>query len=62
MDVSYYISPLKVTPVLEELIMPEDTIKIDGMTYIRLSKKPKGRSIERKLKSMSSEEQILIYK
>lgn len=59
----YYIGSAKMSIKLQDTKMDVDGIKIGDKTYVRLSAKPKGRSILRVLKSVNSpEERIIIYK
>lgn len=61
MEELYYIPSLRITSKVSELVMEGNHIEIAGRTYQRLSKKPRGRSIKRKLVSEQSNTRILIY-
>lgn len=59
----FFISAIKVTQALEEFVIPQQFIKIGDLTYVQLSRKPKGRSIERTLTGVTDPEtQLIIYK
>ena len=62
MESLIYMPSIKLTPTIEEFSIPKDFITIGDFTYIRLSRKPKGRSIDRKLINPETGQQILIYK
>ena len=61
MEELFYIPSLKVNAKVSDLVIEGNHIEIDGITYQRLSRKPRGRSIKRKLSSMKSNTRILIY-
>lgn len=61
MEELFYIPSLKVNAKVSDLVIEGNHIEIDGTTYQRLSRKPRGRSIKRKLSSMKSNTRILIY-
>ena len=61
MEDFFYIPSLKVNAKVSDLVIEGNHIEIDGITYQRLSRKPRGRSIKRKLKSLQSNTRILIY-
>ena len=46
---------------LAEIINPGHHIEIDGYVYENLIRKPKGRSIQRRLRSMDELTSITIY-
>jgi len=59
----YYVSSTRITSKILDSVMDTDSIKIGDHTYVRLTTKPKGRSILRTLHStISPEEQLIIYK
>lgn len=43
----YYVPSLKVSAKVADLVQEGYHIEIEGITYQRLSKKPRGRSIQR---------------
>ena len=57
----YYVPSLRVNSKISDLVIEGNHIELDGITYQRLSRKPRGRSIKRKLKSLESDTRILIY-
>ena len=61
MEELFYIPSLKVNAKVSDLVIEGKHIEIEGITYQRLSRKPRGRSIKRKLKSLKSNTRILIY-
>ena len=61
MEELYYIPSLKVNSKVADLVIDGNHIEIEGITYQRLSRKPRGRSIKRKLKGLETETSILIY-
>ena len=61
MEELFYIPSLKVNAKVSDLVIEGNHIEIDGITYQRLYRKPRGRSIKRKLSSMKSNTRILIY-
>ncbi len=61
MEELFYIPSLKVNAKVSDLVIEGNHIEIDGITYQRLSRKPRGRSIKRKLSRMKSNTRILIY-
>ncbi len=61
MEELYYVPSLRVNSKISDLVIEGNHIELDGITYQRLSRKPRGRSIKRKLKSLESNTRILIY-
>ena len=61
MEELYYVPSMKVNAKVADLLIEGYHIEIDGITYQRLSRKPRGRSVKRKLKSLKSNTRILIY-
>jgi len=61
MEELYYVPSLRVNAKISDLVIEGNHIELDGITYQRLSRKPRGRSIKRKLKSLQSNTRILIY-
>ena len=61
MEELYYVPSLRINSKISELVIEGNHIEFDGITYQRLSRKPRGRSIKRKLKSLESNTRILIY-
>lgn len=59
----FYISPLRVTPRIQDLVNDGDVIKIDGERYVNLTKRPKNTSVLRKLTNVEDDSiKITIYK
>ena len=61
MEELFYIPSLKVNAKVSDLVIEGNHIEIEGITYQRLTRKPRGRSLKRKLKSLKSNTRILIY-
>ena len=61
MEELYYVPSLRINAKISDLVIEGNHIELDGITYQRLSRKPRGRSIKRKLKSLESNTRILIY-
>lgn len=61
MEELYYIPSLKVNAKVVDLVIEGNHIEIEGITYQRLSKKPRGRSVKRKLQGDKVQQRILIY-
>ena len=61
MEELYYVPSLRVNAKISDLVIDGNHIDIDGITYQRLSRKPKGRALKRKLQSTQSNTRILIY-
>ena len=58
---NYFLSSLKINSKTAELVMPGYHIEIDKMRYEQLMRKPKGRSIQRKLLNTNTQERFIIY-
>lgn len=61
MEELYFTPSLKVNSKVVDLVIPGNHLEIDRITYQRLSRKPRGRTIKRKMKSLNSETTIIIY-
>ena len=57
----YYVPSTKINAKVVDLVIPGYNIQIDNYNYERLSRKPKGRVIKRKLQNGFTGERILIY-
>jgi len=57
----HYIASILVTVGIADTVIEGEHIKIGDLVYVRLSKKPKGKIVKRKLLSTISEEQFIIY-
>ena len=58
---SYYIPSTKVNFKISEIVIPGCFIEIESYRYEQLSRKPRGRSISRKLLNTSTNERFIIY-
>ncbi len=47
MEELYYVPSLRVNSKISDLVIEGNHIELDGITYQRLSRKPRGRSIKR---------------
>ena len=61
MKESYFVRATKVNARVAELIIDGQHIGIDGYKFEKLSKKQRGRSIERKLQNAETQERFIIY-
>jgi hypothetical protein len=61
MNESYFIRGTKVNARVADLIVEGQYIQIDGYRFEKLSKKPRGRVIERKLQNTNTQERFIIY-
>jgi hypothetical protein len=61
MNESYFVRATKVNARVAELIIEGQHININGYKFEKLSKKPRGRTIERKLQNVESQERFIIY-
>ena len=61
MNESYFIRGTKVNARVAELIIEGQYIQIDGYRFEKLSKKPRGRVIERRLQNTNTQERFIIY-
>ena len=58
---SYFAPAVRITPAISETVIPGNHITLEGIRFERLDKKPRGRSILRRLKGLESEETFIIY-
>lgn len=56
-----YIRSAKVTPKIKQNVIPGEHITLEGETFQKLSKKPFGRTILRKLIKADNSEHITCY-
>lgn len=61
MNESYFIRATKVNARVADLVIEGNHITIDGYKFEKLYRKPRGRSIERKLLNERTQERFLIY-
>ena len=61
MNELYYFPKVRVNAKISEIINPGHHVEVDGYTYENLVRKPKGRSILRRLRSMDENTSITIY-
>jgi len=59
---TFYVSSGRINARIADLVMPGSHITVDGLTYEQLYRRPKGRSIDRKLIKEDNTETITIYK
>lgn len=56
-----YVPIVKVNLKIQDIVIVDSTIEIEGRVYQELSKKPRGRIVRRRLNSLTTDEQMLIY-
>lgn len=61
MNELYYFPKVRVNAKISEIINPGHHIEIDDYVYENLVRKPKGRSILRRLTSLDQNTSIIIY-
>lgn len=61
MKESYFLSALKISAKTSDLVMPGSHITIQNYRYEQLSRKPKGRTIYKKLQNPDTGERFIIY-
>jgi hypothetical protein len=61
MNENYYIRATKINARVADLVLEGNHITIDGYTFEKLDRKPRGRVIERRLLNTETQERILIY-
>ena len=61
MNELYYFPKVRVNAKISEIINPGNHIEIDSYVYENLVRKPKGRSIARRLVSQDEQTRITIY-
>ena len=59
---NYYVPSLKINSKISDTVIEGKHIEIDGITFQRLSRKPRGRSIQRRLLNMDSNLRLVIYR
>lgn len=59
---NYYFPSSRLTYKLSELVLDGQDIKIEGYTYSKLSKRPNGRGVARRLLNPETEEKIVILR
>ena len=58
----YYVSSSKINAKISDTVLEGMHLEIGGITFQRLSRKPRGRSIEKKLLSLSGSTRLVIYR
>jgi hypothetical protein len=58
---TYYLSALKINSKTSDLVIPGNHITIENYKFEQLSRKPKGRSISRRLLNTDTGERFIIY-
>lgn len=61
MNESYFIRGTKINARVADLVIEGQHINIDGYRFEKLTKKPRGRVIERKLQNTETQERFIIY-
>ena len=62
MNELYYFPTVKVNAKIADIIIEGNYIEMEGYRYELLSRKPRGRSIARRLISESTNTRMIIYK
>jgi len=57
----YFIAPTRINARISETVIPGYHIKIDGLTFEQVSKRPSGKSLQQSLINENTQERILIY-
>lgn len=57
----FYTPAMKLTPRLQETVVEKEYIIVDGERLARLSRRPKGIVVSRRLSNLEKEERITIY-
>lgn len=58
---TYYLSAVKINSKTSDLVIPGNHIIIEKYKFEQLSRKPKGRSISRRLLNTDTGERFIIY-
>ena len=58
----YYVSSSKINAKISDTVLEGMHLEIGGITFQRLSRKPRGRSIQRKLLSLDNNTRLVIYR
>lgn len=61
MEKLFYVTATKINARIADTVITGKHITIDGYTYERVSRRPLGRRVIRKLKSVDTNTQITIY-
>ena len=61
MEINYYVPRTKINYRLSELVEDGYNISMNGYTYDKLSRAPKGRSIDKTLRNMDGKLTFVIY-
>jgi len=62
MKEEYYFPTVKVNAKVAELVEEGQYMEMGGYRYERLSRKPRGRSIARRLRNEETQTRIIVYK
>jgi hypothetical protein len=61
MEKLFYVPGLKITAKIADTVIDGQHIEVDGDRYERVSKRPTGRRVMRRLRSIDESTQITIY-
>lgn len=61
MEKLFYVPGLKITPKISDTVVDGQHIIVDGDRYERVNKRPTGRRVMRRLRSLDDSTQITIY-
>lgn len=62
MNELYYFPSIKMNAKISEIVEDGFPIEMDGYKYERLLRKPRGRSIQRRLLNEANQTRLIIYK
>lgn len=61
MNKLYYVAADKITPRIAEDVQPGYHVRVNGLKFESVSRRPIGKTIYKKLRSMDGETQMVIY-
>ena len=59
---SYYVAADRITSRISADVIPGNHVRVDGLRFELVSKRPLGKSIHRKLIKEDQSEQLVLYK
>lgn len=61
MNKLYYVAADKITQRISEDVLPGNHIRVNGLRFELISKRPLGKTIYKRLRSMDEQTQLTIY-
>jgi hypothetical protein len=58
---NYYVAADKITHRISEDVLPGNHIRLNGLRFELISKRPLGKSVYKRLRSMDEKTQLIIY-